>query len=340
MKKRLVLIMLVFAFFSSASLAISTPNIPGISHSAPAHHDILGGSAIDFVKVFNGEISQYVNKLISQDSVVLQFSRMMFMFLAFIALFIEITSFVLNKGEVDWQRHVMVCVMIILTLSLSKGFAPIINGIWGAAESLGNGYIFVATGNTDPMFLSKWINRSLALIVVDNPSVITTDVSTIVIYLLWQVVGALLELVMAIVGIWSQWGLAISKLIAPLFIPFLIMEVTRSVFYAWVRFFIGFAFLDIIFKITGVIAGITMQAEFKTIGLQCGGAWICIPIKSSEASSGELMPMIGISILSAVLVLSSFGIANQLSSAIGTASGSAMRGVSKGASKLAAMAAL
>ncbi len=283
--------------------------------------------------VFKNEINIYVNSILNTSNDVKTFAWMIMLFLVFLALFTEICNFIF-KG-LDPAQHLTTFLMILVTLAVWGSYTFLVDMIWEAGDALGLAFIKVATGYDDPLFLTKWTAKTMARLVIEEFNLWSSG-QVIIMGFFWSVIVLVIQFLMYLAAMFAVWGLALSKIIGIIFIPFLAFEPTRKLFDSWLRFFIGFIFLMIVLRITSVLAALTIQSQLKHLSTSCPSALICYAnslngqaIHINMSSNSDLLFSM---IIAIIFICSSFGFAKQLGSAVG--------GVSTGLSSYAKMAAM
>lgn len=286
---------------------------------------MLGGvahaSGTSLTDVFKNEINDYVNGILTTSNDVKSFARMLLTFLIVLALFNEICRFIFEG--LDAAQHLTTIIMILVTLTVWGSYTFFVDMIWGAGDALGMAFQKVATGYDDPLFLSKWTAKTVKRFAIDDFDIWSSGQS-IILGFIWSIIVLIIQFLMYLASMFAIWGLALSKIIGIIFIPFLAFEPTRKLFDSWLRFFVGFIFLMIVLRITAVLAALTIQSQLKHISTVCSHAMICFasPISGSVAhinvykSHDILFSMI----IAVVFICSSFGFAKQLGSGVGSAS--------------------
>lgn len=282
---------------------------------------IAQASGLTLTDVFKNDINSYVNSILNTSNDVKTFAWMILLFLVFLALFSEICRFIFEG--LNAAQHLTTVIMILVTLVVWGSYTYFIDMIWGAGDALGMAFQKVATGYDDPLFLSKWTVKTVGQFVFDDFNLWSAGQS-IVLGVIWSFIVLIIQILMYLAAMFAVWGLALSKIIGIIFIPFLAFEPTRKLFDSWLRFFIGFIFLMIVLRITSVLAALTIQSQLKHIGITCSNALICIgsPVNGSVAninfySNPDLMFS---TIIAIVFMCSSFAFAKQLGSGVGSAS--------------------
>ncbi|WP_330927120.1 hypothetical protein [Candidatus Sororendozoicomonas aggregata] len=305
----------------------------------------LSAFSADVVEVFNNNISEYVDDLLSPGNDVYSYCKMMLIMTIVIAFLKEVVVF-MTKG-LDPESHLTTTVMIFITLGLWTGYNTFIDVIWEAANGLTAAFQFAAVDNTDPMFLSKWVNTIFSRIVVESEVGFLGTVHSAMKTIFWHILVGLLQFFMYLVGLWAAWGITVAKIIGVIFIPFLALENTRPLFDGWFKFLIGFFILLIILRITAVITAITIQSQLETIGLNCSEGLVCLPVANWSvkidlidyqfAGGYSASEMTFTMIISILVVISSFKFAQVLASGIAQPSNSVGRGAKSIATKMATM---
>ena len=285
----------------------------------------LAGSAyaasLELTDVFRDTINVYVDALLNSTNDVNTYAWMMVLFLTVLALFFEVCKFMFQGFEP--AEHLTTVLMILVTLILWRNYVWFVDMIWQAGDGLGMAFQVVATGYSDPLFLSKWTAKTVARIVIEEFDIWSAG-QTIMLGLVWSVVVLIIEFLMYLAAMFAVWGLALSKIIGVIFIPFLAFEPTRKLFDSWLRFFIGFIFLMITLRITSVIGALTIQSQLKQLGMVCSGKLICLPgpVNADAVAVGvhSHSDVLFSMIIAIVFICSSFGFAKQLGAGVGSAS--------------------
>lgn len=296
------------------------------------------GSPESLRNVFENTVTDYVQTILAGNNDVFDFSMLLIMALVMILAFQEIAIFMMDG--LDMERIASAVIMVFATLGIWVIYPTFVDILWEAGEGLSLSFQEVATGNRDPMFLSKWIIHTLSRLLTDDISLWTAAFDTILLSIGWSITSLLLQFVMYMVGMWAVWGLSLAKVIGVIFVPFLILPQTRSLFDGWLRFLVGFLVLLIVLRITGVLAALTMQAQFESIGLACNsGDELCIgtSVLTGSGNDFDMSDFIVTGLLAVLFVFSSFGFAAALSSGVGSGSSGISRSVASLAKKAATL---
>ncbi len=243
---------------------------------------------------------------------VYDFSHMFLIVLSVLALTTELFHFATDKF--DPQAHFVAVMFVLITLILQKSFLPAMDTIWQTGEGLGMAFMEQATGTRDPLYLAKWLTHAIGKMSFSDVS-LSDGPSLVIKTAIFYIISLLLSIVMYLVGMWAAWGLALSKLLALLFIPTLAYKPTRSFFISWLEFFLGFVFLMLILRVTGTLAALAMQSEFNSMGMgQCSAGHLC-DINAKYFANADTDHFVLTSALSLLLVGSSFKFAQVFSNA-------------------------
>ncbi|PSU44801.1 hypothetical protein C9J12_25735 [Photobacterium frigidiphilum] len=296
------------------------------------------GSPEALRNVFENTVTDYVQTILAGNNDVFDFSMLLIMTLVMILAFQEIAIFMMDG--LDMERIASAVIMVFATLGIWIVYPTFVDVLWEAGEGLSLSFQEIATGNRDPMFLSKWMTHTLSRLLTEDISLWTAAIDTILLTVGWSITSLLLQFVMYMVGMWAVWGLTLAKVIGVIFVPFLILPQTRSLFDGWLRFLVGFLVLLIILRITGVLAALTMQAQFESIGLACNNrAQLCIgtSVLTGSGNDFDRSDFIVTGLLAVLFVFSSFGFAAALSSGVGGGSNGITRSVAALAKKAATL---
>lgn len=287
---------------------------------------------MDFQTIFNQELNAYIVKLTTSGDV-FDFSNMFMYTLIVLALATEFFYFTTDKF--DPPSHFIAILFVMATMMLQKGFIPAMDLVWEAADALGMSYLQEVTGNRDPLYLAKWLTHTFGKMTYEDVSILRDGMGIILMAGILFLVSVLLSTIMYLVGLWAVWGLALSKLLALIFIPTLAYKPFRSFFMTWLQFFLGFVFLMLLLRITGSLAALALQSEFANMGAtNCTGHELC-EINAKYLNDPEKQSsLMFTSILSLLMVLSSFKFAQAFSQATAAMSNSASRGLRNGANAL------
>lgn len=296
------------------------------------------GSPEALRNVFENTVTDYVQTILAGNNDVFDFSMLLIMTLVMILAFQEIAIFMMDG--LDMERIASAVIMVFATLGIWMVYPTFVDVLWEAGEGLSLSFQEIATGNRDPMFLSKWMTHTLSRLLTEDISLWTAAIDTLLLTVGWSITSLLLQFVMYMVGMWAVWGLTLAKVIGVIFVPFLILPQTRSLFDGWLRFLVGFLVLLIILRITGVLAALTMQAQFESIGLACHNhAQLCIgtSVLTGSGNDFDRSDFIVTGLLAVLFVFSSFGFAAALSSGVGGGSNGITRSVAALAKKAATL---
>lgn len=278
---------------------------------------------MDFQTIFNQELNAYIVKLTTSGDVY-DYSNMALITLSVLALATEWFYFTTDKF--DPPNHFIAVVLVMITMMLQKSFIPAMDLIWQSADAIGMAFMQEVTGNRDPLYLAKWLTATFGKMSYSGAS--TGDAIGIVLMSgLLFLVSLLLATIMFLVGLWAAWGLALSKLLALIFIPTLAYKPVRSFFMTWLQFFLGFAFLMLILRITASLAALALQSEFVNMGASnCTGHGLC-EISAKYLNDPETQKSLFVtSALSLLMIGSSFKFAQAFAQATPAMSNSAARG--------------
>lgn len=196
-------------------------------------------------------------------------------------------------------------------------------GIWGIAVGISNGYQEQLVGNTDNFFLSQWMHKVFAAVVVEDLSI--WDSFKLVMYVgSWTAAGILLDSVAYLAAMWADFGYAVGKVVGFVFIPCLLLPATRSLFDGWFKFFTGFGFLLIVLKATMVVAAIAVKSIIGSLGVKYTGGGFAGEPTAVNIGVDQMYLLVDASamLLVAILfVLSSFAFASALAGGLGNLSG-------------------
>lgn len=280
---------------------------------------------MDFQTIFNQELNAYIIKLTTSGDVY-DYSNMALITLSVLALATELFYFTTDKF--DPPNHFIAVLLVMITIILQKGFIPAMDLIWQSADAIGMAFMQEVTGNRDPLYLAKWLTATFGKMSFNDVSIVRDGIGIVLMAGFLYLVSILLSTIMYLVGLWAVWGLALSKLLALIFIPTLAYKPFRSFFMTWLQFFLGFAFLMLILRITGSLAALAMQSEFINMGASnCTGHALCTVnakyLNDPETQSSLMFT----SILSLLMVASSFKFAQVFAQATSAMSNSASRGL-------------
>lgn len=280
---------------------------------------------MDFQTIFNQELNAYIVKLTTSGDV-FDFSNMFMYTLIVLALATEFFYFTTDKF--DPPTHFIAVLFVMFTMMLQKGFIPAMDLIWETGDAIGLAFMQEVTGNRDPLYLAKWLTNTFGKMSFNDVSIVRDGIGIVFMAGFLYLVSILLSTIMYLVGLWAVWGLALSKLLALIFIPTLAYKPFRSFFMTWLQFFLGFVFLMLILRITGSLAALALQSEFVNMGASnCTGHNLCTInakyLNDSETQSSLMFTCI----LSLLMVGSSFKFSQGFAQATSAMSNSAARGL-------------
>lgn len=281
------------------------------------------------------QLTAYINSILSDSSNdVNVWSKDVFLMLSVVMIFVEVVVFI-NKG-VDMLRLLEALIWWAVGSAMMLGYVAFCNGVWGIGTALSNGYQQALVGNTNDFFMVQWIVQSAAAV---HPE--STDVfDSINIYFqvgAWFIMVFLLQAVGWLVGLWAQFGNVLSQVIGLVFVPFIVIEFTRQMFWDWFKLFLGFVILNVTLKVTMVCACIVAKACFVSLGVTWSGNWgtpaqAVVVNKDNFYMLGDTAALFFIAIL---FVIGSFWYAGKLSNGAGSVGGHMEGAVSSGAGMIA-----
>lgn len=287
---------------------------------------------------FHNSVNTFVDTLSSHPDIQ-HFALLLVTTLIVLVYFTEVAKFMLTGFELE--SVVQSTLMVFVTLSLLGGFTLVFDTLYETLDNLGLLMLKIGTGNSDSFFLSKWVDKSLLYLYGEDTSLWNMSVTDVAYTLLWHVVAFVLQVCMFLIGSWAVWTLALGKILAILFIPFLVHPATRPLFDGWMKFTIGSLLLLVVLRAVGVLVALGLRAQFQAIGLlSCGSADFSSCTYGVRQSVGSAMDLgdIGdtmVTMLVAIaLVLSAIGIAAAIGGNIASPSKAVSRGVGKMASGL------
>nr|WP_228857517.1 type IV secretion system protein [Pseudomonas syringae]QOQ33609.1 hypothetical protein [Pseudomonas syringae pv. actinidiae] len=273
--------------------------------------------------IFNNELRDFVDSMMSaSDGPVHDFTRIMFLAGSVILFAIEITKFIF-MGTRAAESNAQAVLWWFATLAIMESYNPATSAIWNVAVGIANGYQEHLVGNTDNFFLAQWIHKAKGAVNVDEMTIFDTA-KLYIYYVSWMVTGSFLDLVASLAAMWADFGYALSKVIGPIFIPFLLLPATRNLFDGWFKFFIGFGFLLVVLKATMVVAAISIKAIMSSLNVSFAGNGWGDPISYVNVGKDNFYLLSDASCMlaiAALFVLSSFVFASALAGGLGNLSG-------------------
>lgn len=287
---------------------------------------------------FHNSVNTFVDTLSSHPDIQ-HFALLLVTTLIVLVYFTEVAKFMLTGFELE--SVVQSTLMVFVTLSLLGGFTLVFDTLYETLDNLGLLILKIGTGNSDSFYLSKWIDKSLIYLYGEDTSLWNMSVTDVVYTLLWHVVAFVLQVCMFLIGSWAVWTLALGKILAILFIPFLVHPATRPLFDGWMKFTIGSLLLLVVLRAVGVLVALGLRAQFQAIGLlSCGSADFSsctYGVRQSVSSAmdlGDIGDTMVTMLVAIALVLSAIGIAAAIGGNIASPSKAVSRGVGKMASGL------
>ena len=272
--------------------------------------------------IFAGDLKEFVSGIMNgADNPVSRFAWMIFAAFAFILGVIEVCKFIWQGNQTE--SHLIAVCMFFITFMIMGSYDGFTEGIWGIAVGISNGYQEQLVGNTDNFFLSQWMHKVFAAVVVEDLSI--WDSFKLVMYVgSWTAAGILLDSVAYLAAMWADFGYAVGKVVGFVFIPCLLLPATRSLFDGWFKFFTGFGFLLIVLKATMVVAAIAVKSIIGSLGVKYTGGGFAGEPTAVNIGVDQMYLLVDASamLLVAILfVLSSFAFASALAGGLGNLSG-------------------
>lgn len=290
-----------------------------------------------FRNSFHTTINTFVDTL-STHQEVSQFALILVTTLIVAVYFSEVAKFMMSGFELE--SVVQSTLMVFITLMLLGSFSVVFDTLYETLDNLGLLFLKIGTGNADSFYLSKWVSKSLTYLYGEDSSIWNMAVGDVIYALLWHVTAMLLQIGMYLIGSWAVWTLALAKILAILFIPFLAHPATRTLFDGWMKFTVGSLLLLVVLRAVGVLVALGLKAQFHSIGvISCAGltdfASCSFSARNGFAMSvGDMGDTIITMITAVALVMASIGITSAIAGNIAAPSKAIGRGMSKMASNI------
>ncbi|MGF1894062.1 type IV secretion system protein [Vibrio campbellii] len=281
---------------------------------------------------FHTTINAFVDAL-STHPEIHHFTLILVITLIVVVYFTEVAKFTMSGFELE--PVVQSTLMVFTTLMLLGSFSVVFDALYETLDNLGLLFLKIGTGNTDSFYLSKWVSKSLTYLYGEDSSIWNMAVGDVIYALLWHVTAMLLQIGMYLIGSWSVWTLALAKILAILFIPFLVHPATRPLFDGWMKFTIGSLLLLVVLRAVGVLVALGLKAQFHSIGLiSCAGSTDFASCSFSARNgfamgAGDLGDTIITMIIAVALVMASIGITTAIAGNIVSPSKAIGRGMGK-----------
>ncbi|WP_263147666.1 hypothetical protein [Pseudomonas sp. RIT-PI-AD] len=271
--------------------------------------------------IFNGALAAFVNGIMQDtNNDIYTWSWMMFLALAFLLLFIEFVNFIFEGFNA--ASHLEALCYLFITMGLMASYNKFTEAIWGVGVGLSNGYQQYLVGNTDNFFLSQWIHKATGAVVIDDLDLF--DSIKLILYTVqWTVACALLDVVFWLAAMWAEFGYALAKITGLIFVPFLLLPMTRPLFDGWFKFFCGFVFLLIMLKATMVVAAITIKGILESLGVSFSGDYgdPAQVVQIAKENMYVLFDTSAMLVVAILFILSSFSFASMIGGGVGNLSG-------------------
>ncbi|MDC5711165.1 hypothetical protein [Vibrio europaeus] len=283
-----------------------------------------------FRQTFTTTVSQFVEE-ISNHPDISTFTFVLLAFLLVLVVFQEIAKFMLTGF--DAESIINTTFMTFLSIGIWVGYAPMMQELIDFADKLGLLFLRLGTGNSDPFFLFKWVTHSLKYMHGEEVSLWDMSIGDLLYAALWYVVAFCLALCMYFIGAWAIWTLALAKVLALVFVPFLMHPGTRFLFDGFVKFFLGSVVLLFVLRATGVLVALGIKAQFAAMGaIQCGHvtnfAACTWKVRNTHGGGYQDLGDAIVTVLCGVLlILSSMGLSAALVSGMASPSRAASSGV-------------
>lgn len=250
-------------------------------------------------------------------------------FILFICIVKEISSFVM--GRLDVVSLLTTVFLYIAAIAMLGAYGTFTNVIKGGFTDIADVYQNLIIGNSDKMFLSDFIDRVLNK-AIQTPDVGLTDTIFMwAVTIIWAVVSLFLQIAFYLADVYVTLGYALARLVGVIFIPFLIANWTRPIFDGWVKFFIGWGICGLLLRLTCILSMLVMKSAINTAGSLknpgseyiSSGYDVTAPLVVTADNIYALIAIIVFSIISCVMIFSSFSFAKMLCSGVGSASNAA-----------------
>ncbi|MDN3683254.1 hypothetical protein QWZ04_23415 [Vibrio tapetis subsp. quintayensis] len=253
------------------------------------------------------------------------------MFLIVVVYFQEVVRFM--TSGIDLEKIVTATLMVFVSLALYKGYNTAIDVLIETFDNVGLLLLKIGTGNSDPMFLFKWVNRAFIGMYNEEVSFWSMSTGDAFNYLVWQVVTMIIVVAMYFTGSWATWCLLLGKILAIFFVPCLVHPGTRTAFDGWFRYLIGSLMLLIVLRACAVLVALAIKAQFTASGiLQCAGSTTisqCMSFgqRNNILSTADYIELVVTMIISFLMIKSSVELSKALIGNVASPSASAAKGI-------------
>lgn len=250
-------------------------------------------------------------------------------FILFICIVKEVSMFVM--GRLDVVSLLTTVILYIGAIALIGSYGTFTNIIKGGFTDIADVYQNLIIGSSDKMYLSNFIDNVINK-AVQAPDVGFTDTIFMwAVTIIWSLVSLLLQIAFYLADVYVTLGYALARLVGVIFIPFLIAGWTRPIFDGWVKFFIGWGICGLLLRISCILSMIVMKSAINAAGSMdnpgtayiSSGYDVSAPLVVTADNIYTLIAIIVFSIISCVMIFSSFSFAKMLCSGVGSASNAA-----------------
>ena len=205
--------------------------------------------------------AQQVTQAILNNPNLTHFADMLWKFFAVISIVWFFALYTMNGASVS--KLFTVFFMILLTRVLMNQYDMMTTALWGWSEGFASGIQQAATGQSDLLWLVKYIWHTCTAMSFGSPSIVYNTLAFLA-SLFMMLLTALLICLSAFVSIWALWGYALMKMIGFMFIPCLLFENLSWLFDGWFRCFIGFLLYNVIARANLVLIVMIFKNYFHT----------------------------------------------------------------------------
>ena len=321
-KKRIWSITKWFFFFVIAVVILAALGIADASGAVPLK---------DTFDLFNAGVSNVLGDILHGDNDLIGFVWAEYRLFCGILFAIVLYRYVMGEADV-FEVTVFVLLKATVVALLIGYYDELIGLIWGFSDGVAFGIQEVVVDNKDPHFLGEYIYRTWKN--STWPSIGIFDEIEILLrvgffYLLLMAV----KVVVYIGSVWTLWGYALAKIIGVIFIPFLLLEQTKNIFDAWVRFLLGFVFFNILIRTVLCLYAIAVNVF---VNGSLAGFDSSINVIRITAEAGDGLDMIAMMFAGLFILVSCGGFASILAGGFQGMDGAvnALKGVAAKTAKL------
>ncbi len=295
-KKQMALIIIFMVFMLANSAAASSP--ASYDQAMGRMNTFMQAAAAATNNILNdNELNNFVNALWNAFAIILLVSALAKW----------------NFGGIELYEIVHLLLLILITRIMLNHYNMLTTLMWDWSDGIAGSVQKAVIGNSDPLFLSCFINDVVAGIKASDVSILDS-VRLFINGLIMSGIVMILSVLSFFASTWALYGYALAKILGWFFIPCLMIKRLSFLFDGWVRLFTGFIIYGIVARANLMLAVLAMKSY---LGIPGYAVNTNTTYSFSLAGMADIAGMVGFMIIAILALISTSRFASTIASGAG-----------------------